>query len=60
MDLRNAEKNKVTSLCEYRWRRGILCKHCARKAAELVYLNRMRDLDSPPFDRPDGYDEEGE
>jgi hypothetical protein len=58
MDLRSAEKSKVTSLCHYRWERGIPCKHCARKAAELVYLNRMRDADSPPFDRGDDYDEE--
>jgi hypothetical protein len=25
---------------------------------ETLFLNLMRDSDSPPFDRPDGYDEE--
>ncbi len=53
--------NKVVGLCEYRKDRGIRCKHCDRKYADMTsedFLNKMRDADSPPFDRPEGYDEE--
>jgi hypothetical protein len=49
---------EITNLCDYRFQRDILCKHCVRQATEIAYLNYMRDADSPPFDKPDNYDEE--
>ncbi len=53
--------NKVVGLCEYRAKRGIVCKHCSKKYSDMTaedFLNKMRDCDSPPFERPEGYDEE--
>ena len=52
------EPNTVVSLCEYRKARGLPCKHCKREELEALFLNKMRDVDSPPFPKPEGYDEE--
>jgi hypothetical protein len=54
----NTAGDNIIDLCEYRFRRGILCKHCVRSAAEFMFLNAMRDMDSPDFEPPEGYDEE--
>jgi hypothetical protein len=48
----------VTNLCEYRYRKGLVCAHCKKITDEIDYLNKMRDIDSPPFEQADGYDEE--
>ena len=59
--VRMVTQRKVVNLCEYRKSRGIRCKHCDKKYVDMTaedFLNKMRDSDSPAFDRPEGYDEE--
>ena len=44
----------IIYLCEVHRERSIFCRNCQ----EMRYMLMMRDADSPPLERPDGYDEE--